>query len=64
MSHCKPRLKVGLIGTGFMGVAGCLEAMNGDRPEPFDCRSGPPIQTLAEQVQRSGRERCWLSVEG
>ncbi|MDE0346541.1 MAG: Gfo/Idh/MocA family oxidoreductase [Boseongicola sp.] len=58
-----PGHQIGFNDLKAIEVAGYLEAINGDRPEPFNFRAGLRIQTLVEQVQRSARERCWLSVE-
>ena len=59
-----PGHQIGFNDLKAIEVAGFLAAINGDRPEPFSFRAGLRIQTLVERIQRSARERCWLSVEG
>lgn len=45
-------------------VAGYVQAIAGQRPEPFNFRKGLGIQTLVERIQTSSRERRWQSVAG
>ena len=45
-------------------VAGYVQAIAGQRPEPFNFRKGLGIQTLVELIQTSSRERRWQSVAG
>ncbi len=40
-------------------IAGYLEAIGGERPEPFNFRAGLRIQTLVETIQLSSREGGW-----
>ena len=58
-----PGHQIGFNDLKAIEVAGYLAAIHGDRPEPFNFRAGLRIQFLVEQVQRSARERRWLSVE-
>ena len=44
-------------------IAGFVDAVAGTGPEPFNFRDGMRIQTLVETIQRSSRERRWLTVE-
>lgn len=41
-------------------VQGYLEALAGNRPEPFNFRAGARIQTLVETIQSSARSGAWL----
>lgn len=43
-------------------VAGYVNAIAGNSPEPFSFRKGLRIQTLVETIQTSSREGCWLAV--
>ncbi len=43
-------------------VAGYVDAIAGNRPEPYNFRAGLRIQTLVETIQQSSRERVWLKV--
>jgi predicted dehydrogenase len=62
----KPKLRIGLIGSGFMGkahaFAGFLDAVAGRRPEPFNFRAGLRIQTLVETIHASSRAGAWKEV--
>ena len=59
-----PGHQIGFNDLKAIEVAGYLAAIHGDGPEPFNFRAGLRIQTLVERIQRSARERRWLSVEG
>ena len=43
-------------------IAGYLNAIMGDGPEPFSFRKGMRIQHLIEKIQKSSTTRRWLSV--
>ncbi len=63
MFFAAPGHQIGFNDLKSIAVAVYLEAINGDRPEPFNFRSGMRIQALVEPIQRSARERNQLSVE-
>ncbi len=44
-------------------VAGYVNAISGNAPEPFGFRKGLRIQTLVETIQASCREQRWLEVK-
>ena len=43
-------------------VAGYLQALAGQRPEPFSFRAGLRIQTLVETIHDSSRDAAWKDV--
>lgn len=43
-------------------VQGYLEALAGNRPEPFNFRKGARIQQLVEAVQASSRQQAWREI--
>jgi predicted dehydrogenase len=43
-------------------VAGFVNAIEGNTPEPFNFRKGLGIQKLVESIQQSSREQRWLDV--
>jgi len=57
-----PGHQIGFNDLKTIEVAGYLSAIQGDADEPFDFRAGFRIQTLVETIQRSSREKSWLSL--
>ncbi len=57
-----PGHQIGFNDLKTIEVAGFVRAIAGEGPEPFNFRAGLRIQSLVETIQRSSRERRWITV--
>jgi predicted dehydrogenase len=57
-----PGHQIGFNDLKTIEVAGLVRAIAGEHPEPFGFRAGLRIQTMVETIQRSSRERAWLTI--
>lgn len=58
-----PGHQIGFNDLKAIEVAGFVNAIAGQAPEPFNFRAGLRIQTLVETIQLSSRARTWMQVE-
>ena len=57
-----PGHQIGFNDLKAIEIAGYLNAIMGNGPEPFSFRQGMRIQHLIEKIQKSSTTRRWLSV--
>ena len=58
-----PGHQIGFNDLKAIEVAGYVEAIAGNAPEPFNFRAGLRIQTLVETIQQSSHAQQWMDVK-
>ncbi len=57
-----PGHQIGFNDLKTIEVADFVRSIAGEIDEPFNFRAGLRIQSLVETIQRSSRDRCWITV--
>jgi len=57
-----PGHQLGFNDLKAIAIAGFVDSIAGERPEPFGFSSGQRIQELVEAIQRSAVEKRWVEI--